>query len=438
MDGDAVDARRTAWRTMTSVEQQENVRCHEQSATHATEHVAKAGTELRGIRDGTFAPMDTNLNPAASTGELKVFYCKAPMIQKVLKTVEFPQVQHVDEIVDEPVVMQGQVPTTQTVQKTVEASQVQFPDRVADVPVVSRRQVPGPLIQEEIVEVIRVVDSEDLPLNISGETLLQNKIMRVIKKNHVTKYLEMLAEIAELNDAYKKFYEQFVKCVKLGIHENSVDGVEIAELLRFNTSKPGDEQISLKEYVDRMKEGQNDIFYITDESIAVVLSYPFLENLRKKGLEMHYIVDPADEHTVQQVKEFDGKMLKSTTKEGLDLGEELKTESEPLKKLMNEVLGDRVEEMIVSNRMIDSLRVFMTSGHGLSANMERIMKAQAPRDDSMHLASGSQQQVEGGEWETVVGKRRKKGEREEKRGRQEKVGTLEGKRRRKRPGREKE
>ena len=357
----AVGSRCGRWRTMTSVEQQENVSCNEQSAMHATEYVAKAGTELREIRDGTFAPMDTNLNPAASTGELKVFYCKAPMIQKVLKTVEFPQVQHVDEIVDEPVVMQGQVPTTQTVQKTVEASQVQFPDRVADVPVVSRRQVPGPLIQEEIVEVIRVVDSEDLPLNISGETLLQNEIMRVIKKNHVTKYLEML----ELNDAYKKFYEQFVKCVKLGIHENSVDGVEIAQLLRFNTSKPGDEQISLKEYVDRMKEGQNDIFFfITDESIAVVPSYPFLENLRKKGLEMHYIVDPADEHTVQQVKEFDGKMLKSTTKEG-----------EPLKKLMNEVLGGKVEEMIVSNRMIDSLRVFTTSGHGLSANMERIMKA---------------------------------------------------------------
>ena len=180
------------------------------------------------------------------------------------------------------------------------------------------------------------------------ETPLQNKIMRVIKKNHVTKYLEMLAEIAEVNDDYKKFYERFVKCMKLGIHENSVDNAETAELLRFNTSKPGDEQISLKEYVDRMKEG-------------------------------------------------------------LDLGDE---ELEPLTKLMKEVLGDKVEEAIVDDRTVDSLRVLTTSGHGLSANMEHIMKAQAPRDDSMHLASGSGQQVEGGEWETFVGRRRKKGDQE--------------------------
>ena len=212
-------------------------------------------------------------------------------------------------------------------------------------------------------------------------------------------------------------------------HEDSTVGVKIAESLKFNTSRFGDEQNSFEEYIDRMKEDQNDISYITGESIAVVSSSPFLEILRKNGYEALYVADPMDEYAVHQPKEFDGKMLKSSTKEGLDLGEELKTESEPLKKLMNEVLGDKVEEMIVSNRMIDSLRVFTTSWHGLSANMERIMKAQAPRDDSMHLASGSQQQVEGGEWETVVGKRRKKGEREEKRGRQEKVGTLEGKER---------
>merc|ERR1712219_76698 len=236
-----------------------------------------------------------------------------------------------------------------------------------------------------------VVDSKDLPLNISRETLQQNKILRVIKKNLVKKCLEMFAEIAEKKDDYKKFYEQFGKCLKLGVHEDSTNRVKIAELMRYQTSKSGDELISFKEYVDRMKEGQNDIYYITGESVAAVSSSPFLENLRKKGLEVIYMVDPVDEYAVQQLKEFDGKKLKSTTKEGLDVDdedekkklEEMKAEYEPLTKLVKEVLGDKVEKVIVSTRMADSPCVLTTSEYGWSANMERIMKAQALRDNSM-------------------------------------------------------
>merc|ERR1712178_310446 len=236
-----------------------------------------------------------------------------------------------------------------------------------------------------------VVDSEDLPLNISRETLQQNKILRVIKKNLVKKCLEMFAEIAEKKDGYKKFYEQFGKCLKLGIHEDSTNRAKIAELLRYQTSKSGDESISLKEYVDRMKEGQNDIYYITGESVAQVSSSPFLENLRKKGLEVLYMVDPVDEYAVQQLMEFEGKKLKSTTKEGLDIEdeddkkklEELKAEFEPLSKLMQEFLGDKVEKVMVSSRIVDSPCVLTTSEYGWSANMERIMKAQALRDNSM-------------------------------------------------------
>merc|ERR1711912_94852 len=236
-----------------------------------------------------------------------------------------------------------------------------------------------------------VVDSEDLPLNISRETLQQNKILRVIKKNLVKKCLEMFAEIAEKNDDYKKFYEQFGKCLKLGVHEDSTNRTKVAELLRFQTSKSGDEQISLKEYVDRMKEGQNDIYYITGESIGAVSSSPFLETLRKKGLEVLYMVDPIDEYCVQQLKEFDGEKLKSVTKEGLDLEdedekktlEEQKAEYESLCKLIKEVLADKVEKVIVSNRVSESPCVLVTSEYGWSANMERIMKAQALRDNSM-------------------------------------------------------
>merc|ERR1719436_1861490 len=204
-----------------------------------------------------------------------------------------------------------------------------------------------------------VVDSEDLPLNISRETLQQNKILRVIKKNLVKKCLEMFAEIAEKKDDYKKFYEQFGKCLKLGVHEDSTNRVKVAELMRYQTSKSGDEQISLKEYVDRMKEGQTDIFYITGESVAAVSSSPFIETLRKKGIEVLYLVDPIDEYAVQQLKEYDGKKLKSVTKEGLDLDdeeekkktEELKAEYEGLCKLIKEVIGDHVEKVVVSTRL---------------------------------------------------------------------------------------
>ncbi len=236
-----------------------------------------------------------------------------------------------------------------------------------------------------------VVDSEDLPLNISREMLQQSKILKVIRKNLVKKCMELFDEIYEDKENTKKFYEQFGKNLKLGIHEDSQNRKKLSEYLRYSTSASGDEPCGFKDYVSRMKENQKDIYYITGESKDVVASSAFVERVRKRGYEVIYMTEPIDEYCVQQLKEFDGKKLVSVTKEGLELpeddAEKKKYESdkekfENLCKVMKDILDKKVEKVTVSNRLVSSPCCIVTSQYGWSANMERIMKAQALRDTS--------------------------------------------------------
>jgi len=247
------------------------------------------------------------------------------------------------------------------------------------------------LIPEYLNFIKGVVDSEDLPLNISREMLQQNKILKVIRKNLVKKCLELFEELAEDSDNYKKFYEQFSKNLKLGIHEDSSNRKKISELLRYSTSASGDEACSLKDYVARMKENQKHIYYITGESKEQVANSSFVERVKKRGFEVVYMVEPIDEYVVQQMKEYDGKQLVSVTKEGLELPEdddekkkreEDKARFESLCKVMKDILDKKVEKVVVSNRLVESPCCIVTSQYGWTANMERIMKAQALRDTS--------------------------------------------------------
>lgn len=250
------------------------------------------------------------------------------------------------------------------------------------------------LIPEYLGFIRGVVDSEDLPLNISREYLQHNKILKVIKKNITKKCIELFQEISENAEDFKKFYEQFSKNLKLGIHEDSSNRQKLSEFLRYHTSKSGEELISLKEYVARMKEGQKDIYIITAESRAAAAASPFVEALKKRDFEVIYMVDPIDEYVIQQLKDFDGHKLKNASKEGLEFDnnedekkrlEEQKASFEGLCKLCKEVLGDKVEKVQVGQRLSESPCALVTGEYGWSANMERIMKAQALRYSSFYL-----------------------------------------------------
>merc|ERR1712188_98118 len=243
-----------------------------------------------------------------------------------------------------------------------------------------------------------VVDSDDLPLNVSRETLQQHKVLKVMGKKLVRKALEMLRKLAqksgedddeeESKDPYIEFWEKFGKNIKLGIIEDSANRSKLTKLLRYKSSTSGEGYTSFEEYVENMKDWQKAIYYIAGENVEAVENSPFLEKCKAKGVEVLYMVDPIDEYAIQHVTEFDGKKLQSVTKEGLKFGDEdealeakrsklYKETFKPLTDYLKELYGDAVVKVSISKRVETTPTIIVTSQYGNSANMERIMRAQA-------------------------------------------------------------
>jgi len=281
-----------------------------------------------------------------------------------------------------------------------------------------------------------VVDSEDLPLNVSREMLQTSKVLRVIKKKLVTKALEMIrkmaekkkkkdseddedeekseedeeekaepnpAEEAEDNEEYLKFWKEFNKAIKLGLYEDSSNRTKLAKLLRFQTSKTGDNWTSLEKYISRMGKGQKNIYYISAESKEAAEKSPYLERFRKKGVEVLYYVDPIDEYAMPQLTEFKGFQFMGANKENLKFDDD-EVEEKKLKKLgethkkltdwLKETLGSKIEKAVVSNRLLETPAIIVSSQYGWSTNMERIMKAQTMGNQDRSQAMVSQKTFE--------------------------------------------
>lgn len=253
------------------------------------------------------------------------------------------------------------------------------------------------ILPEYLSFVKGVVDSDDLPLNVSREMLQQNSILKVIKNNLIKKSIDLLIEIANSEDEknkerWKTFYQNFHKNIKLGVHEDSKNRKKLLELVRYNSTKTGDDLTSLKDYVSRMKDGQKKIYYITGESLKVLQQSPFIQNLKKRDIEVLFMFDPIDEYMVQAAREYDDKELVCCSKDGLEIEltddekkqqEELEKEWETTCNKIRIILDSRVTAVKLSHRLDDTPCILVTDKYGWSANMERIMKAQALRGAEM-------------------------------------------------------
>lgn len=255
-----------------------------------------------------------------------------------------------------------------------------------------------------------VVDSDDLPVNVSREQLAQSKILKVIGKKIVRKILEMLKQLSDEDVEHRKkirggedekkedeeedkkieeqkfatIWNNFAKSFKLGVIEDHGNRQRIAKMLRFPSTKF--DVVTFEEYVERMPETQTNIFFVSGTDLADLKKSPFLERALKKNVEVLLLSDPLDEYLVQNMPEFEGKKLQNLAKEGVKFGDESKDEQrleqyykdhfQPLLSWMKGLLGNVVEKVTVSTRVVDTPAIIVTPQFGHSANMERMMKSQ--------------------------------------------------------------
>ncbi|KAL8035339.1 hypothetical protein ABFX02_12G091100 [Erythranthe guttata] len=247
----------------------------------------------------------------------------------------------------------------------------------------------GELFPRYLSFVKGVVDSNDLPLNVSREILQESRIVRIMRKRLVRKTFDMIQDLSESENKedYKKFWENFGKFMKLGCIEDTGNHKRIVPLLRFFSSKSEEEGISLDEYVENMGEKQNAIFYLATDSLKSAKSAPFLERLLQKGIEVLYLIDPIDEVAIQNLQTYKEKKFVDISKEDLELGDEDEVDERETKQEYNllcdwikQQLGDKVAKVQVSKRLSSSPCVLVSGKFGWSANMERLMKAQTLGD----------------------------------------------------------
>jgi len=249
----------------------------------------------------------------------------------------------------------------------------------------------GELFPRYLSFVKGVVDSNDLPLNVSREILQESRIVRIMRKRLVRKAFDMILGIScsENRDDYERFWENYGKFLKLGAMEDKENHKRIAPLLRFFSSQSNDELISLDEYVENMKPEQKDIYFIAADSLSSAKNAPFLEKLTEKEYEVLLLVDPMDEVAIQNLSSYKDKKFVDISKEDLDLGDKNEEREKEIKQEFSQTcdwikkrLGDKVARVDISNRLSSSPCVLVAAKFGWSANMERLMRAQSMGDTS--------------------------------------------------------